>query len=152
VKIYSCLVVSGCSRNELNWCGLQTRCLFYEIRSLFPFCDHYRCPFCESYRVRCEKCKAFRDVWKIVKSDYSFVISVSLRFHPSAVPTGRIFMKFNSWEIFENLSREFKFWLNRETLGANLRTGMITSRSVFLRMRNVLENLRWKWKHTFYVQ
>jgi hypothetical protein len=45
VKCYSSLVVSGFSRNELNSCVLETRCLFYEVRSHFPFCNHCRCPF-----------------------------------------------------------------------------------------------------------
>jgi len=99
VKSYSFLVVSGFLRNELNSCVLEKRPPFYEARSLFPFRDNCRCPFCESYGVLCGKCKAFRDVWKIAKSDYTFVMSVGLRFRPSAVPTGRIFIKFNSWEI-----------------------------------------------------
>jgi hypothetical protein len=52
---------------------------------------------------------------KLRKATISFVMSVCLSVRPSAwnnsVPTGRIFMKFDFWVFFENLSRKFiKIW------------------------------------------
>ena len=43
-----------------------------------------------------------RRVWKIAKSDYSFMSAWS-----NSAPTGRIFMKFGIWEFFEKLFRRF---------------------------------------------
>jgi len=46
---------------------------------------------------------------KLQKATISFIMSV----HPSSwnnlIPTGQIFMKFNIYVFFENLSRIFKF-------------------------------------------
>jgi len=52
-------------------------------------------------------------VYKIAKKVQLFVISVrppsflSARKHSG--PTGRIFIKFGMWGLFENLSRKFRF-------------------------------------------
>jgi hypothetical protein len=57
---------------------------------------------------------AFSGVFrKIVKSDFSFVMSVCPSFRPSAwsnwAPTGQIFITFDIWVFFENMSTKFKF-------------------------------------------
>ena len=49
---------------------------------------------------------------KLRRGTISFIMSVCLSVRPSArnnsAPTGRIFMKFDIWGFFENLSRKFK--------------------------------------------
>ena len=56
-------------------------------------------------------------------------------------PTSRIFMKFDIWLIFENLSRNFKFHSNLTRITGTLHEEQyiftFTSRSVFPIMRNV---------------
>jgi len=68
--------------------------------------------------------------------------------HNSA-PTARIFMKFDIWEVFENLLRNFKFNSNPTRITATVRedqqTFLIISRSVLLRMRNVSDK-SWRGK------
>ena len=55
-------------------------------------------------------------------------------------PTGRIFMKFDIWVLFDNLSRKFQFHCNRKRIKGILHedqyTFSIKSRSVLLRMNN----------------
>jgi len=54
----------------------------------------------------------FRRVLKIVKSDYELRhewSSVRLSACNNSIPIGRIFMKFDIWVFFENLSKKFKF-------------------------------------------
>jgi len=46
---------------------------------------------------------------KLRKAINSFVVSIRLSVWNNSVPTGRIFVKFGIREIFENLSRKFKF-------------------------------------------
>ena len=59
---------------------------------------------CNSYR------DLFRCIRKIAGATVSFIMPVCLPVRPSAlnnsVPTGRIFMKIETWLIFENLSRK----------------------------------------------
>jgi hypothetical protein len=59
----------------------------------------------------------------------------------NSAPTGRIFSKFDIWAFLENLSRKFKFRLNRTIITGTLRedryTFVIIPRSFLLRMRNV---------------
>jgi hypothetical protein len=65
--------------------------------------------------------------------------------HPSTwnntAPTGRIFMKFDIWEFFCNLSRKLMFHWNRTRITGTVHEDQYTfltiSRSVLLRMRNV---------------
>jgi len=61
-----------------------------------------------------------------------------------SVPTGRIFMKFGTWIIFENLSTfRFHYNLTRKTgtLHEDRYTFLIISRSVLLRIRNVSDKV-----------
>jgi hypothetical protein len=46
---------------------------------------------------------------KFRKATISFVLSVRPSTWKNSAPTGRIFMKFDIWVFFENLSRKFKF-------------------------------------------
>jgi len=63
---------------------------------------------------------------------------------------GRIFMKFDIWDFFENLLRKFKFHYNMTritgTLHDDIRICMIISLSVLLRMRKfsdkIVENIK----------
>jgi len=58
-----------------------------------------------------------------------------------SAPTGRIFIKFDIWVFFENMSRKFKFHLNRTRTKGTLHEDqfifVIISRSFLFRMRNV---------------
>jgi hypothetical protein len=54
---------------------------------------------------------SFRHICKIVKSDY-VCRSVCLSTWNNSAPTGRIFVKFYIWVLFENLSRKYKFHWN----------------------------------------
>jgi len=62
-------------------------------------------------------------------------MSVRLLAWNNSAPTGRIFMKFEIWVFFADLSTKFKFHSNRTRI-TDLRTFTIISRS-FLLMRNV---------------
>jgi len=46
---------------------------------------------------------------KLTKSTVSFITSVRLSAWNNSAPTGGIFLKFDIWVFFENLSRNFKF-------------------------------------------
>jgi hypothetical protein len=79
---------------------------------------------------------------KLRKATTSFVSSS----RPSVCPHGAtrlIFMKFDIWGSFENLSRKFKFHFNRTRMKGTLHedqyTFLILSRSILLRMKNVSE-------------
>jgi hypothetical protein len=78
---------------------------------------------------------------KLRQANIGFVMSVRLSAWTNSVPTGRIFMKFDIWELFENLLRKFKFhWNLTRTAGTSRKdryTFMIISRSVLPRMKNV---------------
>ena len=102
---------------------------------------------------------------KLRKATISFVMYVCLPVRPSvrpswwnrSAPTGRIFIKFDIWLFFENLSGKFKFhWnLTRITLGYFIWDQyilMIISRSFLLRMKNIPHKICRGNKNTFYVQ
>jgi hypothetical protein len=82
---------------------------------------------------------------KILKKTISLVMSVDcLSVHPSAwknsTPTGLIFMKFDIWVFFENLSRNFKLNLHRRRITVvymKSNVFLIIPRSVLPRMRNI---------------
>jgi len=46
---------------------------------------------------------------KLRKATISFLMSVRPSARNNSAPTGRIFMKFDIWALFEYLSRNFKF-------------------------------------------
>jgi hypothetical protein len=83
------------------------------------------------------------------KATISLVMSVCLSVRPFVLPsasndvdpTGSIFMKFDVWLFFENLSKISSFLKNLTRLTGYLHedlcTFMITSRWVLLRMRNI---------------
>jgi hypothetical protein len=79
------------------------------------------------------------------KATISFVMSVCLSISASvwnnSAPTSRIFVKFNIWVFFENISRKFKFYCNLTritgTLHDDLCTFMIISPWILIRIRNV---------------
>ena len=82
---------------------------------------------------------AFTNLQKrLLASSY---LSVCLSVCPSAsknsASTGRIFIKFHIWVLFENLSRNSSFTKITTTLYAGVNTFMIISRQILLRMRNV---------------
>jgi len=84
---------------------------------------------------------AVRHIHVKKKKTVNFVISVGLSAWNNSAPTGRIFMKFDIWVFFENLSRKLKFNLNLAKITGTLHedryTCLIISRSVLLRMRNI---------------
>jgi len=96
-----------------------------------------------------------RSVRKISKSDY-WLRHVFISVWNSAAPTGRGFMKFESWVFFENLSRKLKFdWNLRRitgTLNAYQYIFSIISRSVLLRMTNISDKIFRENQNTFCVQ
>jgi hypothetical protein len=57
---------------------------------------------------------------KLRKATVSFVMSVPASTWKNSVPTGCIFMKFDFWVFFENLSRKFKFHQNRARITGTL--------------------------------
>jgi hypothetical protein len=103
-----------------------------------------------------------RCVRKISKSD-SYLrhvcVSICPSVHASAwynsAPTGRIFMKFDMWVFFENLSRNFKFRWNvtiiTDTLHEYLCAFMI-SRWILVRMRTVSDKCCRENQNTFCAQ
>ena len=73
---------------------------------------------------------------------YRFVMSVRLSAWNNSAPTGCIFMKFDVWVFFENVSKKFNFHDENSTrISGTLQEDQYTfftiSRSVLLRMRNV---------------
>ena len=64
---------------------------------------------------------------KLRKGTTSFIMSgrQSVPWHNS-VPTARIFMKFDIWGFFENLSRKFRFDWNRTRILGTLREDQYT--------------------------
>ena len=74
----------------------------------------------------------------------AFIRSVCLSARNTLVPSGWIFMKFHIWLFFETLSRNFKIHFNLTktgTLHEDQCTFFIISRTVFLRMKNVSDNI-----------
>ena len=95
----------------------------------FLILEHFSCYISLLRRVR-----------KIAKSGYEF-----RHVRPSArndsAPSGKILMKFDVWEYFENLLRKFKLHSNLTrimcTLHLDQYTFFVTSRSFLLTIRNV---------------
>jgi hypothetical protein len=101
----------------------------------------------------------FRSVRKFSRSDHQ-IRYVCLSVCPSIRPyawknsasAGQIFIKFEIWGLFENLSRKLKFYQNvarmTGTLHEDESTFIIISRCILLRMGNVSgKNYRKKLKH-----
>jgi hypothetical protein len=99
--------------------------------------------------------KCFR---KLAKSNY-YIRHVCLSVLPSAwnnlASTGRIFIKFDIWRFFKNLSSTFKFRYNRTTVTGTLHEDLyalfIISRSFLLRMRNVSDKVCRENKNTHFM-
>jgi len=92
--------------------------------------------------------KMFRRVCKIAKSVSYFVMPVRLSVCPplsicnSCAPTGHILMKLNIWVFFENMWKNFKFFLSDKvpgTLHEDVCLFMRVSHWIVLRTRNVSE-------------
>jgi hypothetical protein len=83
-------------------------------------------------------------------------MSVHLSAWNSSVSTGRIFVKFDIWIFFENLSRIFKFHENLTrttgTLHEDQCTISITCRFLLLAMRNVSGKICWENKNNFMLK
>ena len=81
--------------------------------------------------------------WKLRKATINLAMSLSVRPHRTTrLPLEGFSWNF-IWVYFENLSRKYKFRLNPNTITVTLHedlcTYLITSLSVLLRMRNVLD-------------
>jgi hypothetical protein len=80
---------------------------------------------------------------KLQRATISFVMSVRPTAWNDSAPTGRIFVKFDIWVFYENMSRKFKFYENLTrttgTLHEDLCTLMIASSWILRRMRSVSE-------------
>jgi hypothetical protein len=80
------------------------------------------------------------------KATICFVMSVrpSVRMENSP-PTGRIFVKFDDWLLYEKTSKKFKFLENLTRIICSVHEGQhtffIISRSVLLRLGNVSDNI-----------
>jgi hypothetical protein len=72
--------------------------------------DTWETTWIENYSHPMWDSRFFRCVHKNAKSITGFVVSVQP--HRTSAPTGRIFMIFDIWVVFENLSRKFKFHQN----------------------------------------
>jgi hypothetical protein len=81
---------------------------------------------------------AFAKLWK---ATISFVMSVCPSTWNNSAPTGRIFIKFDMWRVFENPLRKFKFHYNRTRIKFTSHEDHYTfskiSRSSHLRMKNI---------------
>ena len=75
---------------------------------------------------------------KLQKATIIFVMSVRLSAWNNSAPTGRIFMKFDTSVVFENVSRKLKFYENRTMITGTLHEEqyiyLIISRSFLLRV------------------
>ena len=86
---------------------------------------------------------------KFLKVIISFAMSVFPPIRPSACKnsalTGRIFMKFGIWSVFENMLSKFKLYSDftgkAGILHANQYTFLIISRSLLLIVRNVSQEV-----------
>ena len=103
------------------------------------------------------KTSFLKRVRKIAKIDW-ISSHLCLSVCPSAwnisAPTGRIFMKFNTWVFSENLSRKSSFHWNltiSDTLYEDLPTSMIISRSILLKVRNFPNKLSRENQTTYFM-
>jgi len=81
----------------------------------------------------------FTKSWKVI---ISFIMSVCLSMWNNSAPTGLVFMKFDIWGFSKNLLRKFRLHSNWKRITGtlhrtDLRTFMVISRWILLRMRNV---------------
>jgi hypothetical protein len=85
----------------------------------------------------------------------SFVMSVRLSTRNNSAPTGRILIEIDIWVFFEYLSRKFKFYWNltriKNTVPEDQNIMSITSRSVLLRIRNILDENYWGNQNTHFM-
>jgi hypothetical protein len=102
---------------------------------------------------------AFVKLRKVTISFMSICLSVCPSVRPSAwnnsARNGGIFMKFDIWVFFKNLSRKFKFLSNLTermgTLHEDLCTFMIVSRRILLRKRKVSQKRYRESQNTHFV-
>ena len=97
---------------------------------------------CRNKTASLNMCSGFLGAFaKLRKATISFVMSVRPSAWNDSAPTGRIFMKFDIWGFFENLSWKFKFHYHLTVITATVHedryTFTLISRSVLFRMRNV---------------
>jgi len=101
-----------------------------------------------SFYARSQSCEK----WLLASS----CLSVRPSAWNNSAPTRRIFMKFNIWVFFENLSRKFQFHYNLTRITGTLHedqyTFLIIFRSILLRERNVSDKSCIEKQHTFHVQ
>jgi hypothetical protein len=97
------------------------RAIFFTQRTenLTAFITSFSCLSCLSDKSLqyCEFLSAFA---KLRKATISFVMSVRLSAWENSAPIGRIFMKFDIWGFFENMSRKFKHHQNRTRINGTL--------------------------------
>jgi hypothetical protein len=136
---------------SISWTWAERSSLAYEVSSpVLKYSKQYnhtlmgvevqhrtkRKCFTSSY-ARSEKCEK----WLLTSLRLSVHLSRPYMWKNSA-STGRVFMKFDIWVFFENLSRIIKFHLSLTRITVALRedgcTFTIISRSFLLRIRNVL--------------
>jgi hypothetical protein len=138
-------VLSGFSGNKFNQCVLQTRCLFYESLSVFPFAINIvvlSVNLVELCEGNTKLLGSFEKLRKAATALSCPLVCASVR---SWFP-----QDWFSWNLaVEKFS--IQVWLITDTLDADQSTAVI-SRSVPLRIGNVFENLRRKLKHTFNVE
>jgi hypothetical protein len=105
-------------------------CIFVKCKYNLAFSFFPEYPFYLAHSQNCEKRQLALSC-----------LFVRLSARNNSAPSGRIFVKFDIWVFFENLSRTFKFHLNLTritgTVHEDLYTFMIISLSILLRMRNV---------------
>jgi hypothetical protein len=96
----------------------------------------------------------FRQVCNIAKSDYRLRYGCPSTWNNSA-PTGRIFMKFDIWGLFEYLLRKLKFHYNVTKVTGTLREDlcilMIISLKIVLRVVNILGKICRENKNAHFV-
>ena len=76
---------------------------------------------CHSVPLYPRGCVVFRRVRKIGKRIVSFVVPVRPSAWNGSAPTGRSFMEFDIWGLFENMLRTIKFYDNLTSKTGTLR-------------------------------
>ena len=128
-RVFSHALRTSGSRNEQCECLLALLCWrCRRFKSDLPSVHKYLTHVIR----RARKKKKFRT------ATISFIASVRPSARNNSAPTGRIFIKFNIWGFFENLSRKSKFYWNltrvTDTLYEELWIFFIISRWILLRM------------------
>ena len=89
------------------------------------------------------------------KATVRFVMSVRLSARNNSAPTRRILIKFDIWDVLENLSKKFKLHESPTGITGALHeaffTVMTISRLIVLRMRNVLDKSCKENKNTRFI-